>query len=91
MTNLGPLHYFLGISVKRTSTSMFLSQEKYATEVLERANMLSCKPIPTPVDTKAKLSANCGPPVSDPTRYRSLAGALQYLTFTRPNISYAVQ
>ena len=37
-----------------------------------------------------KLSAD-GPPVSDPTDFRSLAGALQYLTFTRPDISYAVQ
>ncbi|GKC07972.1 ribonuclease H-like domain-containing protein, partial [Tanacetum coccineum] len=43
-----------------------------------------------PVDTESKLGAD-GDPVSDPTLYRSLAGALQYLTFTRPDISYAVQ
>lgn len=45
-----------------------------------------------PVDTNAKLyisSAN-GAPVADPTDYRSLAGALQYLIFTQPDISYAV-
>ena len=45
----------------------------------------------TPVDTNSKLSADVGPPVADSTHYRSLAGALQYLTFTRPNIAYAVQ
>nr|GFC43563.1 ribonuclease H-like domain-containing protein [Tanacetum cinerariifolium] len=48
---------------------------KYATEVLERAGMLTCNPCRTPVDTYFKLSAD-GDPVSDPTLYRSLAGAL---------------
>ena len=53
--------------------------------------MEACNPIATSVDTNSKLSANAGPLLSDPTTYRSLAGALQYLTFTRPDISYAVQ
>ena len=53
--------------------------------------MSDCKPCTTPVDTQAKVSSDMGAPVSDPTAYRSLAGALQYLTFTRPDISYAVQ
>ncbi|GJR75692.1 ribonuclease H-like domain-containing protein [Tanacetum coccineum] len=90
MTDLGPLNYFLGISVTRNTSGMFLSQSKYATKVLERANMLAYNPCRTPVDTDTKLAAD-GDPVSDPTLYRSLAGALQYLTFTRPDISYAVQ
>ncbi|GJZ08408.1 ribonuclease H-like domain-containing protein [Tanacetum coccineum] len=90
MTDLGPLNYFLGVSVTRNTSGMFLSQQKYATEVLERAGMLTCNPCRTPVDTDSKLPA-AGDPVSDPTLYRSLAGALQYLTFTRPGISYAVE
>ncbi|XP_021755466.1 uncharacterized protein LOC110720728 [Chenopodium quinoa] len=60
-------------------------------EILERACMGSCKPATTPDDTKSKLSANSGPPSWDPTLHRNLAGALQYLTFTRPDIAYAVQ
>jgi len=52
--------------------------------------MTSGKPCATPVDLNPKLSAD-GALVSDPTDFRSLAGALQYLTFTRPDISYAVQ
>ncbi|GJX34047.1 ribonuclease H-like domain-containing protein [Tanacetum coccineum] len=44
----------------------------------------------TPIDTEKKLGPE-GSPVTDPTLYRSLAGSLQYLTFTRPDLSYAVQ
>ncbi|XP_021757480.1 uncharacterized protein LOC110722518 [Chenopodium quinoa] len=91
MSDLRPLSYFLGIAVTRKPSYLLLSQEKYAQEILERAGMTSCKPAAIPVDTKSKLSADAGPPFRDPTLYRSLAGALQYLTFTRPDIAYAVQ
>ncbi|GKA10031.1 ribonuclease H-like domain-containing protein [Tanacetum coccineum] len=90
MTDLGALNYFLGISVTCDSTGMFLSQKKYALELLKRAHMANCIPTRTPVDTESKLSYD-GDPISDPTLYRSLAYGLQYLTFTRPDISYAVQ
>jgi hypothetical protein len=53
--------------------------------------MSDCNPCSTPVDTQAKLSEATGFLVVDPTGYRSLVGALQYLTFTRLDISYAVQ
>ncbi|KAM3298360.1 hypothetical protein ACQJBY_040029 [Aegilops geniculata] len=91
MTDLGELHHFLGLAVRRDSRGMFLSQTQYAPEILERAGMSSCHSASTPVDTSPKLAAAAGPPVADPSEYRSLAGALQYLTFTRPDIAYAVQ
>jgi hypothetical protein len=53
--------------------------------------MVDCKPVLTPVDMQAKVFAESGPPVADPTHFRSLTRALQYLTFTRPDITYAVQ
>jgi hypothetical protein len=53
--------------------------------------MFDCKPCSTPVDTQAKLSADDGPLVADATSYWSLTGALQYLTFSRPDIAYVVQ
>ncbi|GJU06945.1 ribonuclease H-like domain-containing protein [Tanacetum coccineum] len=90
MTDLGALNYFLGISADRNSTGLFLSQRKYALQLLERAHMVHCNPSRTPVDTESKLGPE-GVPVQDPTLYRSLAGGLQYLTFTRPDLSYAVQ
>ncbi|GJU14301.1 ribonuclease H-like domain-containing protein [Tanacetum coccineum] len=52
--------------------------------------MLNCNPTRTPVDTESKLGLE-GTLISDPTLYQSLAGGLQYLTFTRPDLSYAVQ
>ncbi|GJZ92495.1 ribonuclease H-like domain-containing protein [Tanacetum coccineum] len=90
MTDLGSLNYFLGISVMRDSTRMFLSRRKYAVEILERAGMVSCNSNRMHVDIKSKLGDD-GDPVSDPTLYQSLTGSLQYLTFTHPDISYAVQ
>ncbi|GJU48461.1 ribonuclease H-like domain-containing protein [Tanacetum coccineum] len=68
---------------------MFLSQCKYAVEILQRAHMANCNPSRTPVDTESKLGDD-GDPISDPTLYQNLAGSLQYLTFTRLDISYAV-
>ncbi|GJW32826.1 ribonuclease H-like domain-containing protein [Tanacetum coccineum] len=90
MTDLGALNYFLGISAVRHPTGLFLSQKKYARQLLERAHMVNCNPSRTPIDTDSKLGPD-GVPVQDPTLYRSLAGGLQYLTFTRPDLSYAVQ
>lgn len=52
--------------------------------------MSSCNPCRTPTDTNPKISPDRAP-VSDPTLYRSLVGALQYLTFMRPDTAYAVQ
>nr|GFA21046.1 hypothetical protein [Tanacetum cinerariifolium] len=69
---------------------LFLSQKKNACELLERANMVNCNPSRTPVDTDFKLGPE-GVAVQDHALYRSLAGGLQYLTFTRPDLSYAVQ
>ena len=58
---------------------------------MERAGISGCKPCSTPVNTQAKLSEDDGPSVADATSYRSLTGALQYLTFSRPDIAYTVQ
>ncbi|KAG8053941.1 hypothetical protein GUJ93_ZPchr0001g29905 [Zizania palustris] len=91
MTDLGSLHYFLDISVRRTTAGLHLSQKKYAVDLLQRAGMAECHPTATPIDTKAKLSSSAGEFLQDATMYRSLAGALQYLTLTRPDIQYAVQ
>nr|GEU33405.1 ribonuclease H-like domain-containing protein [Tanacetum cinerariifolium] len=61
MTDLGPLNYFIRISAQRTSSGLFLTQAKYAREVLERAGMMNCNPCKTPADTKSKLGPDGDP------------------------------
>lgn len=90
MADLGDLNYFLGISVQCNTKGMFLSQKKYTLDILDRAQMQSCNPCHTLADTHAKLDSS-GTPVADPMLFRSNVGALQYLTFTRPNIAFAVR
>jgi histone deacetylase 1/2 len=92
LKDLGDLHYFLGIEVKRRPGRLVLTQERYATDVLQRVNMGSCKPVSTPLPASEKLSLHDGDRLgpADATHYRSIVGALQYLTLTRPDISFAV-
>jgi hypothetical protein len=91
MKDLGPIHHFLGITVERRPDGVLLHQRTYTLDIFKRAVMTDCKPCSTPVDLKAKLAADSGPPVRDPSQFRSIAGELQHLTFTRPDIAYAVQ
>jgi histone deacetylase 1/2 len=92
LKDLGRLHYFLGIEVKEVNNGIVLTQEKYAMDVLKRVNMSDCKAVNTPLSISEKLSAHEGNPFGpeDSTRYRSLVGALQYLTLTRPDLSFSV-
>lgn len=89
VTDLDDLHYFLGIQVTRSPSEMFLSQSKYAKDILEKWNMQFSKPVSTPV-VGNKFSITDGLPMENPTIYRQLAGAQQYLTIIRPDLSFAV-
>jgi hypothetical protein len=84
MKDLGPLHHFMGVSIQHQADGLFLTQHQFALNILECAGMMDCKPILTPMDTQAKVSAEFMPPIADPTHFRGLTGALQYLAFTRP-------
>jgi histone deacetylase 1/2 len=79
-------------SIKKVCDGIILSQDKYATDLLKRVNMANCKPVSTPLSTSEKLSTYEGTPLgpNDSISYRSVVGALQYLTLTRPDISFAV-
>ncbi|KAL5775315.1 hypothetical protein ACOSP7_012872 [Xanthoceras sorbifolium] len=92
LKDLGALSYFLGIEVSSTSTGLHLSQQKYITDLLHRTGMLTARPFPSPMvaSTGHSLSAYTGSPVSNSTEYRSVVGALQYATITRPDIAYSV-
>nr|GEU28984.1 retrotransposon protein, putative, unclassified [Tanacetum cinerariifolium] len=89
MTDLGSLNYFFCSSAQRPKSRLFLSRSKFAAEILEWDHMRHYNPCKTAVDTEFKLSSD-GDLVSDPTLYRSLAGALQstfgYCVFLGDNL-----
>lgn len=88
LKDLGPLHFFLGIEVRRTPSTIFINQAKYAAEILERAGMTDCKSAPTPM--AARPTEGPTVPFENPILYRTLVGCLHYLANTRPDIQYAV-
>lgn len=92
LKDLGDLHYFLRIEVSKVRDGIILTQEKYASDLLKRVGMTDCKPASTPLVVSEKLSAFKGTPLGekDATQYRSIVGALQYLTLTRPDIAFSV-
>jgi histone deacetylase 1/2 len=71
---------------------LLLTQEKYATELLAKAGMKDCTTSPTPLSSSEKLSLTDGSTIgsNDVAQCRSIVGALQYLTLTKPDISYSV-
>jgi len=89
--DMGPVNYFLGVDVHRTADGFTLSQTAYALDILECAGMANCKPATTLADSKVKCSSSDGVPMKEASWYRSMASVLQYLTLTRPDISYAIQ
>ncbi|WVZ96930.1 LOW QUALITY PROTEIN: hypothetical protein U9M48_042510 [Paspalum notatum var. saurae] len=92
LKDLENLHYFLGIEVNKMKDAIILTQEKYATDLLRKVGMTGCKPVSTLLCTSKKLSVHEGTLLgqNDATQYRSVVGALQYLTLTRPNIAFPI-
>ncbi|KAJ4724634.1 Retrovirus-related Pol polyprotein from transposon TNT 1-94 [Melia azedarach] len=90
MKDLGQLNYFLGLEVLSNTDGYYLSQEKYALDLLTRAGLTDSKVTSTPLEPNAKLTPLDRVLLKDTTLYRQLVGSLVYLTVTRPDISYAV-
>lgn len=88
--DLGQLHYFLSNEVNSVSKGLHLSQSKYLKDVLTIANMIDSNPLPSPMVPNSNLSKYDVNPFNDPHLYRSIVGALQYATLTRPGIAFSV-
>jgi len=89
MTNLGFLHYFLGLQVFKTNEGIILSHSKYSCD-LRHFHMDDCKPTPYPFQSGVKLSSTFTSLEVDASLYRQLVGSLLYLTHTRPDLSFVV-
>jgi hypothetical protein len=90
MSDLGLLHYYLGIEVKQQQVGFALNQCSYAKKILEKAGMWGCNPCKTPMEPKMKLSKENASPLVDATFYRSLVGSLRYLINTRPDLAFSI-
>uniref|UniRef100_A0A251T6N3 Putative zinc finger, CCHC-type n=1 Tax=Helianthus annuus TaxID=4232 RepID=A0A251T6N3_HELAN len=90
MTDMGKLHYFLGMEVSYEDGNIILSQKKYMRNLLEKYRMNQCNTVSTPMEYGIKLSKDDPEEFKDESMYRSLVGSLMYLTNTRPDIMFAV-
>ncbi|KAL0404527.1 UNVERIFIED_CONTAM: Retrovirus-related Pol polyprotein from transposon RE2 [Sesamum radiatum] len=70
---------------------MSVTQRKYINDIITDTEMIDAHPVLTPLPQGVKFSSELGSPLSDPEKYRRLIGRLLYLTFTRPDLSFAVQ
>ncbi|KAB1200448.1 hypothetical protein CJ030_MR0G007247 [Morella rubra] len=86
--DLGQMRYFLGMEVARSKRGISVSQRKYILDLLTETGMLGCKPNDTPIEA-GKRPEDDGNPV-DKNRYQKLVGKLIYLSYTRPDIAFAV-
>nr|GFA95414.1 uncharacterized mitochondrial protein AtMg00810-like [Tanacetum cinerariifolium] len=87
MSMMGELKFFLGIQIHQFPRSIFINQAKYVQEILIKHGMTSCDSVGTRMATKHLDADLSGTPI-DQTKYRSMVGALMYLTSSRPDIMH---
>jgi hypothetical protein len=90
MKDLGELKYFLGIEVSRSDKGIFLSQRKYALDLLSETGMTTCSPASTPMEENLKLHGDSNQVPTNKERYQRLVGRLMYLAHTRPDLAYSL-
>ena len=91
MSMVGKLNYFLGLQVKQRKDGIFISQEKYAKNLIKRFGLDSKKHTSTPMSSSVKLSLDVVIVDVDPTLYRSMISSLFYLIASRPDIAFSVE
>jgi hypothetical protein len=90
MKDLVLMHYFLGLEVWQSPERIFLNQGNYMVEILKRFDMLQCKSMNTPMESKMKMMVDTSSDLIDATLYRQIIRSLMYLTNTRPDICFEV-
>jgi hypothetical protein len=90
MSMIGELNYFLGLQVKQNAEGIFISQSKYARDLVKRFGLDGKSRASTPMSTSVKISSDLVGKSVDPSLYMSMIGSLLYLTASRPDIAFSV-
>lgn len=90
MTDLGRMRFFLGIEVLQKSDGIYISQRKYAMEVLKRFSMEESNSVSSPIVPGFKICKDEDGIKVDETYYKQIVGSLMYLTATRPDLMFVV-
>ncbi|GJU20576.1 putative ribonuclease H-like domain-containing protein [Tanacetum coccineum] len=90
MSSMGELTFFLGLQVKQSNGGIFLSQDKYVKDILNKFDFRTIKPASTPIEAHKSLGKDEEGEDVDVHLYRSMIGCLMYLTASRPDIMFAV-
>ena len=90
LKDMGPLNFFLDMEVVSTCAGLFLSQHQYIRDLLSRTSMVGAKDVSTPLSTGISLKLDDGTAFVNSGDFRRVLGSLQYLSLTRPDISFVV-
>nr|GEW72728.1 retrovirus-related Pol polyprotein from transposon TNT 1-94 [Tanacetum cinerariifolium] len=89
MSMMGEMMFFLGLQVNQSPCGIFINQSNYVLEILKKYRMESCDPVGTPIEIRDKIDLDQNGTPVDASKYRSMIGALMYLTSSKPNIVHA--
>ncbi|GJU14472.1 putative ribonuclease H-like domain-containing protein [Tanacetum coccineum] len=90
MSSMGELTFLLGLQVMQRDNGIFISQDKYVADILNKFNFSLVKIASTPIETNKALHKDEEAEDVDVHLYRSMIGSLMYLTTSRPDIMFAV-
>ena len=77
-------------SISWAPSGIYVHQQNYVSNLLKRHNIFNYKRCNTPCTPATQFSKRNGNLLFDPSLHCSIVGALQYLTFTQPNISFGL-
>ncbi|GJR98608.1 putative ribonuclease H-like domain-containing protein [Tanacetum coccineum] len=89
-SSMGELTFFLGLQVQQKKDGLFISQDKYVGEILNKFRFAEVKTASTPIETQKPLLKDKDGEEVDVHMYRSMIGSLMYLTSSRPDIMFVV-
>ncbi|CAM8966050.1 unnamed protein product [Rhodiola kirilowii] len=90
MSMVGEMNYFLGLQVIQKDDGIFISQSKYAKNLIKKFDLEKASHKRMPTATHLEITKDDAGTKVDQTMYMSMIGSLLYLTASRPDIAYAV-